>query len=346
MNRKWKAISLLVLVVLVVGLLSGCGQAPKQEEAKEESPEEEALQKTEEPFKVALLTPGPVSDEGWNAMAYKGLQRIEKEVGAEIAHMETASPGDMKEAFRDFASRGFQLVIGHGYEYQDAAAEVADDFPNTIFITSGGTTVKQNVAPIVIKGEENTYLMGIIAAMMSKTGKAGLIGGMEIPSITRTFVGFEAGAKSVKPDFEIMTTYVGSWSDVAAGYEAAMAQIQAGADFLFANGDAVGLGVIQACKEKGVYCFGAITDQASLAPEVVLASGIQDMTGAFVEVARRVKNKTFKSGPQEIGLKEGVVPLVWNPELKKKVPENVLKAVQEAEQAIIDGKLVVPIGTY
>jgi basic membrane protein A len=341
MSRKLKAISVWVLVVLVLCLFSGCGQTSKQEE-----PEDGTSSEAEEPFKVALLTPGPVSDEGWNAMAYTGLQRIEKEVGAEIAHMETASPGDMKEGFRDFATRGFQLVIGHGYEYQDAAAEVSDEFPDTIFITTGGTTVKENVAPIVIKAEENTYLMGIITAMMSETGKAGLIGGMEIPSITRTFVGFEAGVKSVNPDFEIMTTYVGSWSDVAAGYEAAMAQIEAGADFIFANGDAIGLGVIQACQEKGVYCFGVITDQASLAPEIILVSGIQDMTGAFVEVARRVKEKTYESGPQELGLKEGVVPLVWNPQLEAKVPENVRKAVDEAEQAIIDGNIVVPTGTY
>lgn len=109
---------------------------------------------------------------------------------------------------------------------------------------------------------------------MSKTGKARLVGGFDIPAVSKTLIQFEAGAKSVKLDFKCMVTYVGSWEDVTAGYEAAIAQIDQGADFLFCNGNAVGLGVIQAARERGAYVFGMTTDRSNLVPDNVLASDV------------------------------------------------------------------------
>jgi basic membrane lipoprotein Med (substrate-binding protein (PBP1-ABC) superfamily) len=115
-------------------------------------------------FKVALLTPGPVSDAGWNALAYEGLLTIRDQLGAETAQIETKTPAEFEEGFRDFARRGYQLVFGHGFEFQDAAAAVSADFPNTVFITSSGNTVRKNVAPLRFMIEEATYLQGILAA--------------------------------------------------------------------------------------------------------------------------------------------------------------------------------------
>jgi len=108
------------------------------------------------PFRVALLTPGSIRDGGWNQSAYEGLERIHSELGAEVAHQETKTPQDFEAGFRDFAARGFDLVFGHGFEFQDAAAAVAKDYPKTVFVTTSGSTVRDNVAPIVFELEDAT----------------------------------------------------------------------------------------------------------------------------------------------------------------------------------------------
>ena len=201
-------------------------------------------------FRVALLTPGPISDAGWNALAYEGLLKIKDALHAEVSQVETTTPAEFEEAFRDYASRGFHLVFGHGFEFQDAAAKVSADFPQSVFITTSGSTVRPNVAPMRFLLEEATYLMGMMSASLSKTGKAGAIGGMEIPPLKSTFIAFEAGAKSVNPDFQVVISYIGNWEDVGAAKQAALALIEQGCDILMPNADAASLGAFQAAQEK------------------------------------------------------------------------------------------------
>src|SRR5262249_53153549 len=143
------------------------------------------------------------------------------ELGAEISQIQTKTPAEFEEGFRDYARRGFNLVFGHGFEFQDAAAAVSPDFPKTVFITTSGNTVRSHVAPLRVMQEEATCLAGMMAALMSKTGTAGVVGSMEIPSVKSTVIDFDAGAKSVKPDFQIRTAYIGNWDDVGAAKEAA-----------------------------------------------------------------------------------------------------------------------------
>jgi basic membrane lipoprotein Med (substrate-binding protein (PBP1-ABC) superfamily) len=298
------------------------------------------------PFKVALLSPGPVSDAGWNALAYEGLLRIRDELGAEISQVETKTPAEFEEGFRDYARRGFRLVFGHGFEFQDAAAAVAPDFPQTVFITTSGNTVRPNVAPLRFMLEEATYLEGILAASMSKTGKAGAVGGIEIPSVKSTVLAFEAGAKSVRPDFVVARSYIGNWEDVGAAKEAALALVEQGADFLFHNADAAGLGVFQAAKDKGVYTFGANKDQNAVAPEAVIASAVADIPSAFVQVAQEVKAGTFIGRIEKKGIRDGVVSLVMNPALLSAVPQDVQARLVAAKAAIVNGTLQVPTAEF
>ena len=114
-------------------------------------------------FRVALLSPGPISDAGWNAAAYEGLLAVRDQLGAEVSQVETRTPPEFEQAFRDYARRGFRLVIGHGFEFQDAAARVAPEFPKTVFLTTSGNTVRPNVAPIVFRLEEATFVLGYLA---------------------------------------------------------------------------------------------------------------------------------------------------------------------------------------
>jgi len=195
---------------------------------------------------------------------------------------------------------------------------------------------------IDIKSEDATYLAGIIAAMISKTGKAGLIGGIEIPTIAADLRGFELGAKSVDPDFEVMIVYIGSWEDIGAVYEATLAQIKRGADVFFADADAANLGSIKAAIEEDVWCFGATTDMSALAPDNLIASAIFDVRKLFVKVARRVLEGEFKGGYQELGLKEGVTYLIWNEKIKKQLPQEIIEAVNKAEERIKSGEYRLP----
>jgi basic membrane protein A len=298
------------------------------------------------PFKVALLSPGPVSDAGWNALAYEGLLAIRDQLGAEVSQTQTKTPAEFEEGFRDFARRGYQLVFGHGFEFQDAAAAVAPDFPGTVFITTSGNTVRKNVAPLRFMLEEATYLEGILAAGMSKTGKAGAVGGIEIPSVKSTIIAFEAGAKSVNPNFAVITSYVGNWEDVGGAKQAALALVQQRCDFLFHNADAAGLGVFQAAQQKDVYAFGANKNQNDVAPDVVIASAVIDIPRGFLQVAREVKEGRFEAKIERMGMKDGVVSLVLNPRLEPRIPADVRARIDQAHAAIIAGTLKVPTAEF
>ena len=298
------------------------------------------------PFKVALLSPGPVSDAGWNALAYEGLLAIRDQLGAEVSQIQTKTPAEFEEGFRDFARRGYQLVFGHGFEFQDAAAAVSPDFPDTVFITTSGNTVRKNVAPIRFLLEEATYLEGVLAASMSKSGKAGVIGGMEIPSVKSTILAFEAGAKSIRPDFKVVTTYVGNWEDVGAAKAAALALVQQGCDFLFHNADAAGLGVFQAAQQSKVYAFGSNKNQNDVAPDAVIASATIDIPQAFVQIAREVKAGGFTGKIERKGMNDGVVAFVLNPRLEDKIPAEVKSRLEQMRAAIVAGTLKVPTAEF
>jgi len=293
-------------------------------------------------FRAALLTPGPVSDAGWNALAYEGLVKIRDTLPAEVSQVETKTPAEFEEAFRDYASRGFQLVFGHGFEFQDAAAKVGADFPNTVFITTSGSTVRKNVAPMRFMLEQATYLMGMLSASLSKTGKAGAVGGVAIPPLKSTFLAFEAGAKSVKSDFQVVVSYTGNWEDVGAAKQAASALIDQGCDIIFPNADAASLGAFQAAQEHNVFALGANKNQNDVAPTVILASGVIDIPSAFLQIALAVRESNFHGRIMQMGMKENVVSLVYNPKLKDRIPQDIQALLDAAEQRIISGELSVP----
>ena len=307
--------------------------------------------KGHEEFKVAMLLPGSTSDAGWNALGYDGLKAVGKELGAKISHVESRTPTDQEAHFRDFALNGYHLIFGHGYEYQDPAKLVAPDFPETVFITSTGGTVTDNISPIVFRIEGATYLQGIIAGMMTQTDKVGIVGGQNIPAINSTFMAFEGGVKSVNPDAEVRWTYVGDWENISKGKELASALIEEGVDFIFHNADAAGRGVFEAAKVaqaegKTVYAFGSNKDQSEVSPTTVLASAVVTPK-VFLHVAKLVKEGTFKPKPYNFTIADdGAISMIYNPKLKDKVPEAVQKAVEEAKAKILAGELQVPQVDY
>lgn len=294
-------------------------------------------------FKVALLTPGPISDHSWNAGAYEGLLRIRDSLGARISHIQVKTPADFEENFRAYGAQGYDLVIGHGFEFQDAASRVGPSYPKTVYVTTSGNRVGPNVAPIVFGFEEPSYLAGLIAGTLTRTHVVGEIGGTDLPPVKSSFLAFTAGVHAVDPRAKVLVSYLGNWDDASAGKEQALAQIQRGADFIFQNADAAGLGIFQAAKESsGVYVFGTNSDQNGVAPTVVIASVVIDLPHAFLTVAREVKAKQFRAHVLYLGMASDVVRLVLNPALRARITPALQARLDSATVAMRDGRLHPP----
>lgn len=278
-------------------------------------------------FKVALLTPGPISDQAWNAAAYKGLERIRDSLGAEISHIQTRTPAEFEENFRQYGAKGYRLVIGHGFEFQDAAQRVGPEYPNTIYITTGGTGVGPNIAALSFAFDEPSYLAGMAAAAVSRTGVLATIGGTELPPVKASFLAFGEGARRVRPDITVLGAYLGNWDDAGAGKEQALAHISRRADVLFQNADAAGLGVFQAVREsRGTWIVGSNADQNAVAPAVTLGSVVIDIPHAFLLLAREVKDRTFVPRVVRFDTSSDAVRWVANPAIAA-VPDSVLAQI-------------------
>lgn len=294
-----------------------------------------------EEFRVALLSPGPVNDNGWNASAYEGLLRIEKELGGVKSQQQVKTVAEFEEGFRSAARRGADLVFGHGFEFGDAAMRVAKEFPKTAFVVSAGApaAVAENVASMVWRVEDATYLCGYLSAELSKTGKAGCLGGEDIPPVRSAFDAFADGAKARRPNFETRITYVGNWHDIGAAHAQTLALVDAGCDLLLHDADAAGLGLLEAAAQRGVLAFGCTKDQASSAPTAVLASAVTDIPSSFVEVAREVKDGRFRGRRIEWTRRSGMVRLEWNPKLEGRASPELRREIEELDAKIASGEL-------
>lgn len=293
-------------------------------------------------FRVALITPGSIADAAWNSGAYNGLLQIRDSLGAAISHVEARTPGEQAEALRTYATQGYQLVFGHGFEFQGPAERIGGEYPKTIFVVTSGERIspRGNVVPLVFGIEEGTYLAGMVAGGMTKSNRLGFIGGMELPPIVRGYQGWLHGAKAVNPKVDSRIAYLNTFDDVAAGREAALAMIHLGVDMLHHNADQAALGMFQAVKESpGVYAFGANADQSALAPERILASVVIDLPKAFVALAREVKEHRFSPRIETFGLSGGVLRFELNPALANRIPAVLFRHLQAARDSILAGTL-------
>lgn len=289
-------------------------------------------------FRVALLTPGPISDKSWNAGAYEGLMRIRDSLHAQVSHIQTKTPAEFEENFRQYGAQGYDLVLGHGFEFQDAARRVGPEFPATTYVVTSATATGTNVAGIHFSFADASYLAGMIAGAMTRSNVVGCIGGTQLPPVQESFRAFEAGARSVNPRVKVVTAYVGNWDDVSAGKEQALAQVAAGADVIFQNADAAGLGVFQAAKERGnVWVFGSNSNQNAIAPTVTLGSVVIDLPHAFLTVGREVQSGKFRPRVIDLGTSQDVVRLELNEALRARIPAATLAAVDSVNTRLKAG---------
>ncbi|HEY3411692.1 MAG TPA: BMP family protein [Armatimonadota bacterium] len=297
-------------------------------------------------LKVALVTSGPVSDHGWNGLAHDAAQQLKKDTGAEVSEQEVKSEGEIEAALRGFASRGYDIILGHGNEYGEPAMRVAKDFPKSHFVITAGRVNAPNVTSLAYRLEDATYCLGVLAAGMSKTGRIACVGGKQISVVESTFNGLKAGVDSARPGTPVTFAYVDSWADTGAANRQTATLIGQGADVIFHNADAAGIGMFQAVSDankagKTVYALGSNADQTAVAPDVCLASAVLELGKTFEAVAQEVKANRFQGIMRTLGMKEGYVDVIFNPALKTKIPPAVLKKVEDAEKKIRSGALTV-----
>lgn len=326
-----------LFALLAVGLVLGCAS---NEGGGSATP---TAGKSESEFKVALLTPGPVSDAGWSAMAYEGLQAIKTDMNATVDNQEAADAGKIRDAMRSYAQKGYNLVFGHGYEYNEPGVQVAKDFPNTVFISSSGGQTAANAGAFRFYLEQGCYMAGYLAGKMSKTGKVGSVAAIKVPSIDSTLKAFEAGAKAANPKIQVLPiVYMSNPNDVAAAKQATESVIAQGADFVIHQANAAAQGVFTAAKEHNVYAFGTNLDQNSNESGVVIASATIVAKPAFLGLAKQVKEKTYKGEVSLYGMDKGAIDFVLNPSLESKIPEALRAELAKLKAGITSGKVVVP----
>jgi len=291
-------------------------------------------------MRVALITPGSIADAAWNAGAYQGLLQVRDSLGVAVSHVEARTPSEQEEALRTYAAQGYDLVFAHGFEFQGMAERVSAQYPEPVVIVTSGERAVGNVAPLIYRLEEASYLAGMVAGGITRSNILGFVGGIELPPIEAAYEGWARGALAINPRADSRKVYLNSFDDAAAGREAALALIRAGADVFHHNADAAALGVFQAARESpGVYVFGANADQSRVAPDRVVGSAIIDLPHSFLLVAREVAWGTFKAEPKVFGLKSGVIRYGPNPALADRVPAALQARVQAAADSIAAGTL-------
>ena len=279
-------------------------------------------------------------DKSFNEAAYRGMEQWKKETGKPYLEFEISNESQREQAIRRMAERGATPIIGVGFGQASSIEKVAKDFPKLQFAIIDMVISQPNVQSVVFKEHEGSFLVGAMAAIASKTGKVGFVGGMDIPLIRKFQCGYEQGAKHVNSKAEVFANMTGTtgaaWNDPARGGELARAQFSKGADVVFAAAGGTGTGVYQAAKDAGKLAIGVDSNQNHLQPGTMLTSMIKKVDVAVYNVA-----KGHKPGLTVLGLKEGGVDYALDEHNAKLVSADMKKKVDAIKADIIGGKIKV-----
>lgn len=303
---------------------------------------------------------GGKNDRSFNAAAWEGVQRAERELGICLYDVEPGNPTSIEPAMRSFAEKDFDLVIGVGFAQGPIMQKVAFDYPNVKFaIVDGvifeadGKTPRSNVASLVFREHEGSYLVGMIAAAKSRTGVLGFLGGMDIPLIHRFNKGYEEGAKAVNPNIRVVTNYVGvtdhAWNNPGKGRELALSQIEKGADVIFTAAGNSGLGAFDAVEQFGMnadgqanrFVIGVDSNQNMVKPGFVLTSMVKRVDNAVYDAVKEVLEGKFQGGFHVFGLDKDGVAYALDEFNRPLVSPEVLERVEAAKAKIIAGDIKV-----
>jgi basic membrane protein A and related proteins len=337
----------LVVVAMMMILLSACAPAatpaptaaPAQPTAAPAQPTAAAPAASGD--SLAIIMTGPHSDDSWNQAAYNAGKALEAK-GVKVAMSESIAEGDVEKVLRDYVSQGFKMIVAHSFGYQDATMKVAKEFPDVNFAWAGGIQgTAKNVSDYDQPFYQAAYPVGVIAGKMSKTGKLGAVYGFDIPVCHSMGEALLQGAKTVNPNAQLIVSAVGDWVDVSKAKAAALAQADAGVDFWIECGEGPSLGTIKAAEERGGYATGYVGDMSKDGPTVVLTSIVWNMEPIFQKMLDQTSAKTFDNPWLVYGVKEGGMSYSINPDLKGKIPADVIAMADKAMADIKAGTLTV-----
>ncbi|HEY8562021.1 MAG TPA: BMP family ABC transporter substrate-binding protein [Pyrinomonadaceae bacterium] len=303
---------------------------------------------------------GGKNDRSFNAAAWEGVKRAEKDLPICLYDVEPGNPTSIEPAMRAFAEKNFDLIVGVGFAQGPIMQKVANDYPNIKFaIVDGvifeadGKTPKKNVASLVFREHEGSYLVGMIAAAKSKTGVLGFVGGMDIPLIHKFETGYEEGARAVNPNVRVIDNYVGvtdaAWNNPGKGKELALSQIEKGADVIFTAAGNSGLGAFDAVEQYGKnasgeankFVIGVDSNQNMVKPGFVLTSMVKRVDNAVYDVVREVLSGKFEGGFHVFGLDKDGVAYALDQYNQNLIPPDVLQKVNDAKAKIVGGEIKV-----
>jgi len=294
-------------------------------------------------FKIAAIFQTAI-EEPWDGVIHQACLKAKKEMGnIEYEFTEKIAAADFEKVMREYAERGFDLIVGDAFlAGEDPARRVAKDYPEIAFaFGSEFGSVAPNFSVFDNWIHEPAYLCGIIAGRLTKSNVLGVVAAIPIGEVNRLVNAFKAGALKVNPKVKVKISYIGGWFDPPKAKEAAIAQIEAGADLIYAER----FGVFEAAKEKGVLAFGNMSDQNALAPGVVITGPVWDMYPTIKFAIEMVQKKAWVS--MDLGgwsmMGKGGSRLAPYHGFEKTLPANVLKEVADLEQKIINGTYRVPV---
>jgi len=303
-------------------------------------------------FRVGMVFDvGGKGDKSFNDSAYRGMLQAADAYDLDYAEFEPGQDADREIGLRKLAQGGYDVVIGVGFLFSDAIKNVAKDYPDTRFTcvdydARPGETLPDNFAGLTFREEEGSFLVGMLAAMASETGRIGFVGGMDVPLIHRFEAGYVAGAKHVDPAVSVTVAYAGTtpqaFADPARGKELAMLQYGRGVDVIYHASGSTGNGVIEAAKETGRLAIGVDSNQNYMAPGNVLTSMVKRVDNAVYMTIEATIAGDFQGGLMEFGLAEDGVGYAVDRHNEDLLSEEMVAAVEEAREKIIAGEISVP----
>jgi Uncharacterized ABC-type transport system, periplasmic component/surface lipoprotein len=338
--KVWPSVAIFCALALLTLAVSSCDMQGRASEDKSKK-------------RVGIVFDiGGKDDRSFNAAAWQGARRASEKLPITLRDVEPGNPTSIEPALRAFAERGYDVIIAIGFAQAPILERVAKDYPNINFAIVDGVSQLPNVASLVFKEHQGSYLVGMIAARNSQTGTLGFLGGMDIPLIHRFETGFEEGARAVNPNIRIIQNYVGvtdsAWNNPGKGKELALAQLSKGADVIFTAAGNSGLGAFDAVEQYGMtngraqrFVIGVDSNQNMVKPGYVLTSMVKRVDNAVYQTIQEVVDGNFKGGIHVFGLDKDGVGYAMDNFNQPLIKPEVITEVEAARQKIISGEIQV-----
>ena len=347
---KKKILAVVMSAAMVFGL-AACGTSDKADKTDNAGQSAGSTENTgdvaddtadKSDFKIGLVTDtGGVNDQSFNQSAWEGLQKVEEEYGVTVNNLESSGDADYIPNITSFIDEDYDLIISVGYMLADATREAAEANPDQKFaiIDDSSCSDLDNVTCLMFKQEQASYLVGYVSGLMTETNNVGFVLGNASETMHLFGYGYLAGVLDANPDAKIQQYNAASFADAAGGKSAATTMVTNGADVIFHAAGGTGVGVIEGCKEAGIYAVGVDSDQSYLAPDTIITSAMKRVDVAVQTVSEEAINGTISGGIETYELSNGGVDIAPTTTL---LPDDVVSAVEEIKQKIISGEVTVP----